>query len=261
MANKMLRPLVTAATGAVALVVASTGLVLAALDAGRAPAHQEWQHAGPFGTFDQAALQRGLQVYREVCAACHSLDYIAFRTLSGVGMSEDEIKELAAEYEVVDGPNEEGEMFTRPGLASDYFVPPFENEKAARASNLGTYPPDLSLIVKARGGGEDYLYALLVGYEDEPEDVDMAEGMSYNPYFPGDQIAMPAPLFEDMVEYQDGTAASIEQMSHDVSVFLAWAAEPTLEERHRLGVKVLAFLALMLVLLILVKRQVWSDVH
>lgn len=244
-----------------ALALTVSGAAWAAGDAAH-PAAMNWSHAGPLGTFDRGALHRGLQVYREVCAACHSLDLVPFRTLQDVGFSEDDIKALAAEYEVEDGPDNEGEMYTRPGLPSDTFVAPFPNEKAARASNNGTYPPDLSLIIKARQGGEDYLYALLTGYQDEaPEGVDLADGMSFNPYFIGHQIAMPSPLFEDLVEYEDGTAASVEQMASDVSVFLAWAAEPMLEARHRMGVKVLIFLSIMLILLIFVKRRVWSDVH
>jgi len=222
---------------------------------------QKWDHNGPTGTFDRAAMVRGLQVYTEVCAACHSLDLVAFRTLSALGMDEDEIKEFASEYEVEDGPDSEGEMFDRDALPSDYFVGPYANENAARAVNNGAFPPDLSLITKARPGGEDYLYALLTGYEDAPEDFELSEGMAYNKYFPGHQIAMPQPMFEEHVEYDDETEATVEQMSRDVSVFLTWTAEPALEIRKRIGVKVLIFLGIMLVLLILVKRQVWSDVH
>ena len=222
---------------------------------------QQWTHSGPFGTFDRAAMIRGLQVYAEVCAACHSLDLVAFRTLSDLGMSEDEIKAFASDYEVIDGPDMEGEMYDREGRPSDYFVAPYPNEQAARASNNGAYPPDLSLITKARAGGEDYLYALLTGYEDEPEDFELGEGMSYNAYFSGHQIAMPQPLFEEHVEYDDETEATIEQMSRDVSVFLTWTAEPTLEVRKRIGVKVLIFLGIMLVLLIIIKRRVWADVE
>ncbi|NQV22167.1 MAG: cytochrome c1 [Rhodospirillales bacterium] len=223
--------------------------------------HQKWRHGGPFGTFDRAAMQRGLQVYREVCAACHSLDLVAFRTLSDTGLTEDEIKELAAEYEVADGPDDEGEMFDRPGLPSDIFVGPYANEKAGRASNNGAFPPDLSLITKARPGGEDYLYALLTGYEEAPEDFDLGDGMTYNTAFTDHQIAMPSPLYEDAVEYDDETEATVEQMARDVSVFLTWTAEPALEARKRMGVKVLIFLGIMMVLLFFVKRQVWSDVH
>lgn len=235
----------------------------AALAAGGGPEieHQKWGHGGPFGTYDDATLRRGLQVYREVCASCHSLDLIAFRTLSDIGMTGDEIKELAAEYEVVDGPDDEGEMFDRPGLPFDHFVGPYANEKAARAANNGSFPPDLSLITKARPGGEDLLYAILTGYEDAPEDFDLSEGMNYNKAFIGHQIAMPEPLYEDAVEYDDETEATVERMARDLSVFLTWTAEPMMEVRKRMGVKVMIFLGIMLVLLILVKRQVWDDVH
>jgi ubiquinol-cytochrome c reductase cytochrome c1 subunit len=176
-------------------------------------------------------------------------------------MTEDEIKELAAEYEVTDGPDDEGEMFDRPGLPFDYFVGPYANEKAGRAANNGSFPPDLSLITKARPGGEDLLYAILTGYEEAPEDFDLSEGMSYNKAFSGHQIAMPNPLYEEAVEYDDETEATVEQMARDLSVFLTWAAEPMMEVRKRMGVKVMIFLGVMLVLLILVKRQVWDDVH
>jgi len=251
----------------VSTVLSATGLWLVApseaLAAGGGPEieHQKWGHGGPFGTFDQAALRRGLQVYQEVCASCHSLDLVAFRTLSDLGMDDDEIKELASDYEVEDGPDDEGEMFDREGLPSDYFPAPYANEKAARAVNSGAFPPDLSLITKARPGGEDYLYALMVGYEDAPEGFDLSEGMSYNTAFAGHQIAMPNPLYEEAVEYDDETEATVEQMARDLTVFLTWTAEPMMEARKRLGVKVLIFLGIMLVLLILVKRRVWSDVH
>lgn len=251
--------------------VAALVVALGALTGAPAPAQassggpkieqQDWAHSGPFGTFDRAAMVRGLQVYREVCAACHSLDLIAFRTLSDLGLDADEIKELASEYEVADGPDNEGEMFDRPGLPSDIFVGPYANEKAARASNNGSFPPDLSLIVKARQGGEDYLYALMTGYQDAPEDFDLSEGMSYNTAFIDHQIAMPSPLYDEAVEYDDETEATVEQMSRDLAVFLTWTAEPALEVRKRMGVKVLIFLLIMLVLLFFVKRKVWSDVH
>lgn len=240
--------------------VATPGTAQAA-GAGPKIEKQDWSHSGPFGTFDRAAMVRGLQVYREVCASCHSLDLVAFRTLSDIGMDAEEIKELASEYEVTDGPDDEGEMFDREGLPSDSFVSPYANEKAARAVNSGAFPPDLSLIVKARPGGEDYLYALMTGYEDAPEDFDLSEGMAYNKAFPDHQIAMPSPLYEEAVEYDDETEATVEQMSRDLAVFLTWTAEPALEERKRLGVKVLIFLLIMLVLLFFVKRRVWSDVH
>ncbi|WP_169543072.1 cytochrome c1 [Sneathiella aquimaris] len=220
-----------------------------------------WQHTGMFGTYDRAAAQRGLQVYREVCAGCHSLKQVAFRSLADLGFNEDEIKALAAEATYEDGPNDDGDMFERAGKPFDKFPSPFANEKAARASNGGAYPPDLSLIVKSRVGFENYLYSLLTGYEDAPADMEMMEGMHYNAYFPNHQIAMPSPISEDAVEYSDGTPATVEQMSKDVTVFLAWAAEPKLEERKNMGLKVILFLLLLSGLFYAVKRKVWSDLH
>lgn len=221
----------------------------------------DWPHLGAFGTFDRTAAQRGLIVYREVCSSCHGLRYIAFRNLIELGLSVDEVKALAAQYDVPGEPNEDGDIEMRPGKPFDYFPSPFPNEKAARASNNGALPPDLSLIIKARFGAESYVYSLLSGYEDAPGDVKLAEGMNYNPYFAGQQIAMAAPLFEDGVEYPDGTKATVDQMAADVVTFLAWAAEPTLEARKAMGVKVMIFLFLFALLLYAVKRKVWADVH
>jgi len=221
----------------------------------------DWQHTGMFGTYDRSAAQRGLQVYREVCAGCHALELVAFRTLQDLGFTEAEVKAIAAEYEYVDGPDDEGEMFTRAGKPFDKFPAPFANEKAARASNGGAYPPDLSLMVKARSGAENYVYSLLTGFEEPPEGFDLPEGMHYNEYFPGHKIAMAPPLFEDGVEYSDGTKASVDQMAKDVTVFLAWAAEPKLEQRKNMGLKVILFLLLMSGIFYAAKRKVWSDVH
>lgn len=220
-----------------------------------------WKHGGIFGTYDRAAAQRGLQVYREVCAGCHGLGLVAFRTLSDLGFSEEEIKAIAAESEYVDGPDGEGEMFDRPGKPSDKFPAPFPNEQAARASNGGAYPPDLSLMSKARPNGDNYMYSLLTGYVDAPADFDLAEGMNYNAYFAGHQIAMPPPLSEDAVEYSDGTPATVDQMAKDVTVFLAWAAEPKLEQRKSVGLRVILFLLILAAVFYAVKRKVWSDLH
>lgn len=225
------------------------------------PESQSWPHDGPFGTYDKAALQRGLQVFTEVCAGCHGVRLLAYRNLVEIDWSEAEAKAYAAEYEVEDGPDDEGEMFMRPAILADRFVLPFANGNAARAANNGALPPDLSLIVKARGGGEDYLYALLTGYGEAPEGVELSEGMNFNPYFPGHKIAMPPPIFEDGVEYSDGTAATVAQQARDVTQFLTWAAEPKLDERHNLGFKVMLFLILITVMLYFVKRRVWSDLH
>lgn len=221
----------------------------------------EWSFDGPFGTYDRHALQRGLQVYREVCSVCHSLKYIAFRNLEDLGYNEDQIKTIAAEYIITDGPDDEGEMFERPGQPSDYFPSPFPNEKAAAAANGGAAPPDLSLMAKARAGGPTYIHALLTGYEEAPSDFDLSPGSNYNLYFPGHQIAMAQPLYEDSVEYADGTPATIDQMSSDVSHFLMWAAEPKLEDRKHTGIKVLIFLVVFTGVLYAAKRKVWKDVH
>ncbi len=230
--------------------------------AGAKPPAQNWSFSGLFGTFERDAAQRGYQVYSEVCAGCHSLYLLSYRHLAGIGFSEDQIKTIAAEFEVEDGPNDEGEMFVRPARPADRFVSPFANDKEARASNNGALPPDLSLMVKARKGGADYLYGLLIGYADEaPEGVTLMEGMNYNKYFPGQQIAMAAPLADDGVEYADGTKATLDQQARDVTTFLAWAAEPELEDRKRMGVKVILFLIVLTGMLFAVKRKVWEDVH
>lgn len=225
--------------------------------------HQSWSFNSLFGTYDKAELQRGYEVYRNVCANCHSLRLLSYRNLEGIGLGPDQIKEIAAAVTVTDGPNDEGEMFERPGLPSDRFVSPFPNEQAARASNNGAYPVDLSLVAKARIGGPDYLYALMIGYVDPPAEFKLGDGMNYNKYFGagGFQIAMPPPLSEGAVEYADGTPATVEQMARDVSAFLAWAAEPHLDSRHRIGIGVMLFLAVLVPCLYAVYRTVWMDVH
>jgi len=223
---------------------------------------QEWSFSGPFGTYDKGQLQRGLQVYKEVCAACHSLNLVSYRNLAEIGLSFDEIKAMAAEQEVQDGPDDEGEMFMRPARPSDRFVAPFPNDNAAKASNGGALPPDLSLMAKARKGGPDYLFSLLIGFEEEaPEGKTILEGLSYNKVFPGNAIAMAPPLDEDSVEYADGTKATLEQEARDVTAFLNWAAEPELEQRKNLGIKVLLFLLVLTMLLYALKRKIWQDLH
>ena len=246
--------------------LALIGAVMTAAPAARAAeevhiARQDWSFGGLFGTFDRAAAQRGYQVFKEVCANCHSAHLLSFRNLAGIGLSEAEIRALAAQVEVTDGPNDQGEMFTRPGRASDRFPLHFPNEAAARAANNGAYPPDLSLIVKARPAGADYLYALLTGYGEPPEGVTVMEGMNYNSAFPGHQIAMAQPLHDEQVTYSDGTASTVSQMSRDVTTFLAWAAEPEMEVRKAMGVKVILFLILLTGLTYGVKRKIWADVH
>lgn len=229
---------------------------------GTKPPAQQWSFDGIFGTFDRAQMRRGLQVYDEVCASCHSLNLVAYRHLAGIGMNEAEIKALAGEKEVTDGPNDEGEMFTRPAGLSDPFVAPFSNDNEARAANNGALPPDLSLMTKARVGGQDYLYALLIGYKEEaPAGVELLEGMNYNEYFPGHQIAMGPPLDDEAVEYADGTKATLDQHARDVVSFLVWAAEPELEERKNMGIKVILFLIVLTAMLYALKRQIWAKLH
>ena len=251
-----------AAVAAVAglAVLSGTTLAVAAGDAER-PEPQDWEFSGPFGKFDVASIQRGLQVYLEVCSSCHSLNQVAYRNLIEVGFNADEVKAIAADYEVTDGPNEEGEMFQRAALPSDGFVSPFANEQAARAANNGAMPTDLSLLAKAHPKGPDYIYAVLTGYQDPPAKFELGEGLSYNPFFSGKQIAMVAPLFEDGVEYTDGTTATVEQMAWDVSNFLQWAAEPEMEQRKRIGWKVVLFLLVLSGILYATKRKVWSSLH
>ncbi|WP_298364120.1 cytochrome c1 [Azospirillum sp.] len=223
---------------------------------------QNWPHSGVFGTIDKAAAQRGFQVYKEVCAACHSMRLVPIRTLAGIGFKDDELKALAAGYEVQAGPNDAGEMFMRPGLPADRFPSPFPNDNAARAANNGALPPDLSLIAKARVGGEDYIYSFLTGFEDQaPAGVNLMPGMNYNKVFPGHQVGMPNILQPDGVTYADGTKATVEQEAKDVSTFLTFVAEPHLDERKQMGVKVILFLLVLAGLMYASKRKLWSTLH
>jgi ubiquinol-cytochrome c reductase cytochrome c1 subunit len=255
---KMVRTGVKACVLGLTLVMSS-----AAVQAAEGPelAKQDWSFNGPLGTYDRAALQRGYQVYKEVCSACHAMHQLYYRNLSALGFNDNEIKALAAEAQVTDGPNDQGEMFERPGRPSDRFKSPFPNDKAAQAANNGATPPDLSLIVKARHGGPDYVYGILTSYTTAPASVHVPDGMNYNAVFPGHMIAMPAPLSEGGVTFADGTPSSVQQMAHDVTTFLTWASEPEAEERKRLGLKVMAYLLLMAGVLYALKRKVWSDVH
>jgi ubiquinol-cytochrome c reductase cytochrome c1 subunit len=225
------------------------------------PPRQPWSFNGVFGTYDRAALQRGFQVYKEVCAACHPVKHLAFRDLAEIGYSEDEVKGIAAQVQVTDGPNDSGEMYQRPARPSDPIPGPFANDQAARAANNGALPPDLSLITKAREGGADYIDAILTGFKDAPSGMKMNPNMNYNEYFAGHQIAMPPPLNPDQVKFADGTPASVPQMAQDVVTFLSWAAEPTLEQRHRIGFKVILFLIVATGVFYAAKRKVWSRVH
>ena len=225
---------------------------------------QSWSFLPPFGTFDNAQLQRGFQVYRDICAGCHSMRLLSYRNLGEPGgpeFSEKAVEALAAKVQITDGPNDKGEMFQRPGRPSNRFRSPYPNEQAARAGNQGALPPDLSVIAKARPGGPDDIYALLTGYRDPPHGVELAKGMHYNVAFPGHQIAMPQLLRDGSVEYTDGTEKTLDNYARDVAAFLMWAAEPKLEERHRLGLRVMIFLLALAVIMYLAKRVVWAPLH
>jgi ubiquinol-cytochrome c reductase cytochrome c1 subunit len=248
------------------------------------PKEEDWSFAGPFGTYDKGQLQRGLKVYKEVCSTCHSMHLVAFRTLGGeeggLGYTEEQVKAFAAEYTVQDGPNDDGEMFERPGIPSDHFPSPFPNPQAAAAANGGSAPPDFSLLAKARGvergfptfvfdiftqyaqGGPDYIHSLLTGYNQEPPaGMEIPEGTYYNPYFiAGKSLKMPPPLSDGQVEYTDGAPATVDQYSRDVTAFMMWAAEPHMEDRKKTGFRVVIFLVLFGTLVYLVKRRIWADV-
>jgi ubiquinol-cytochrome c reductase cytochrome c1 subunit len=245
---------------AVALLVATP--VFASGDT-HAPKQVEWSFDGVFGKTDKPSIQRGLQVYKEVCSACHSLKRVAFRSLTDIGLSEAEAKSFAAGYTVKDGPNDMGDMFERPGALSDKFPGPYANDNAGRAANNGALPPDLSLMIKARVDGANYVYSLLTGYgETPPEGFVVAEGKHYNPYMPGGIIAMAQPLKDDSVTYQDAnTKATLDQEVRDVVNFLQWAAEPEMEERKRMGIHVILFLCIMTCFFYVIKKRVWSNLH
>jgi len=220
-----------------------------------------WSFQGVFGTFDRASLQRGYQVYQEVCSGCHSIQHLSYRNLSEKGGPEfllEEAKAIAAQFEITDGPNEDGEMFNRPGRLTDKFVSPFSNAKAAAAANGGAYPPDMSVLAKARKGGADYIYSLLMGYEEAPAGYELDDGVYYNKYMPGHKIKMAEPISEGVVEYIDGTEATKSQIAKDITVFLVWAGDPHLEARHKMGFKVFFYLIILLTLVYLSKQKVWS---
>ncbi len=259
------------------------GLSMPAFAAGEAeiPPREKWSFAGPFGKFDRGQLQRGFKVYREVCQACHSLSLVSFRNLAepgGPGFTRAQATAIAAEYQVTAGPNDEGEMFQRPGLLSDRFPKPFPNDNAARAAMGGVLPPDLSVIAKARTysrgfpwflldivtqfqeQGPDYLAALLHGYVDPPEGFELPPGTHYNRYFPGHAIGMPNPISADQVTYEDGTPQTVEQYARDVSAFMMWTAEPHMEARKRIGLQVMIFLLVFAILMYFTKKKVWTQV-
>lgn len=222
---------------------------------------QEWSFEGVFGTYDPASAQRGFQVYKEICSACHPVKHLYFRDLAAIGYNADEIKAIAATYQVTDGPNDQGQMYQRPGRPSDPIPGPFPNDQAARAANNGALPPDQSLIVKARPGGPNYVYGILTGYKEPPAGFKMLAGMNYNEYFPGHQIAMPQPLSDNAVTFADGAPATVPQMAHDVVTFLTWASEPNLDDRHRTGFKVIGFLVVAAILFYAAKRKIWAPIH
>jgi len=224
----------------------------------------DWSFKGLFGKFDRGSLQRGYQVYSEVCAGCHSMKYLSYRNLSEKGgpeFSVEQVKAIASSFEVTDGPNEDGDMFVRPAKLSDKFLMPYENEKAAQAANGGAYPPDMSVLAKARSGGADYLYSVLLGYEAPPSGTTLDEGVYYNKYMYGNNIIMAKPLDDGLVEYSDGTTASEEQMAKDVVTFLMWAAEPHLESRHKMGFKAIVYLIILTILVYFSMKKIWSRVE
>ena len=227
------------------------------------PIKVNWSFKELTGKFDRASLQRGFQVYKEVCASCHSMQYLSYRNLGEPGgpeFTQEEVKAIAASVEIEDGPDSQGEMFTRPGKPSDKFKSPYPNVEASTAANGGAYPPDMSVLVKARPGGADYMYSVLMGYEEPPAGMKLDDGVYYNKYMIGQKIKMASPLSEGIVEYSDGTEATMDQMAKDVTTFLAWAAEPELEERHRVGFKVIIYLILLTILVYLSMKKIWSRV-
>jgi len=225
------------------------------------PKEMKWEFDSFFGRFDRASAQRGYQVYKEICSACHTLKLVSYRNLGDIGFSEAEIKQIASDALVTDGPNDDGDMFERPGLPSDKFSGPYVNEQQARAANGGAYPPDLSLITKARHDGPNYVYSILTGFGEAPEGFEMAQGKQYNPYFEGRQISMPQPITDDgQIEYRDGTYATKEQMAIDVVNFLQWAAEPETEHRKKMGVRSMIFLGILFVILLAAKKAIWKKV-
>jgi ubiquinol-cytochrome c reductase cytochrome c1 subunit len=244
----------------VALALIFAGVAWAQEEAPPVP-HQQWPFEGVFGTYDRAALQRGFQVYKEVCSVCHPVKHLYYRDLEELGYSEDQVKGIAAQSQISDGPNDQGEMFQRPARPSDPIPGPFPNDQTARVANNGALPPDLSLITKAREGGSDYVYAILTGFKDAPAGFKMNKNMYYDEYFAGHQIAMPPPLSPDQVKFADGSPSTVPQMAHDVVSFLSWAAEPTLDERHRMGFKVFLFLIVATGVFYAAKRKIWSRVH
>ena len=244
-----------------ALVIGGSYLSSALSEEGPELPAQKWSFNGPFGTIDKASAQRGFQVYKEVCSACHSMKLGYYRNLEGIGLSPEQVKAIAASVTVPDV-GDDGQATERPALPSDHFRSPYANDKAARAANNGALPPDQSVIEKAREGHADYIQQLVsTGYVDPPKDVKVNAGLYYNKWYPGGQIAMPPPLHDDAVTYADGTKATVDQMSRDVAMFLTYIANPEMEQRKRMGVKAVIFLALLTGVTYAIKRKIWADVH
>ncbi len=277
----MMKIVKTAAVAAAIAFGATAGLTATAQASGDSIGpelkKQEWSFDGIFGRFDNAQLQRGYQVYKEVCANCHAMHLVSFRNLMDIGFTEDQVKEIASEYEVEDGPDDNGDMFMRAAIPADRFPSPFPNEKAAAVANGGAVPPDLSLMAKARVGGPDYIYSLMTGFasdvpgepaewwveyqEEHGHEPHFNESKWFNNYFPGFAISMPPQLMDDLVSYEDGTPATVDQIAKDVTSFLTWAAEPELNARKSMGIKVLAFLAVLTILLYALKKSLWRNVE
>ena len=222
---------------------------------------QSWTFSGLFGRYDTSSLQWGLQIYQEVCSTCHGLKRLRFRELEAIGFTNEQIKEYASTFEIQDGPNDQGETYTRPGNPEDTFISPYKNEQEARAAFGGAYPPDLSLITKARKNGPDYIYSLLTGYEDPPVNLNLSDGLYYNPYIEGKVIAMPPPLYDAVIQYIDGTNPNLHQLTYDIVSFLNWVAEPELEARKSLGLKVIIFLIILTSLFYVTMKNIWSRIN
>jgi ubiquinol-cytochrome c reductase cytochrome c1 subunit len=258
----MMRSLRTVVAGAMAIgMVAVPLLASSALAQESPPPNEKWSFERLFGTFDLAAAQRGFQIYSTVCSNCHSMQYLHYRDLSGIGLNAEEVKAIAAGITVPTGLDDQGNPKDGPATPASQFKSPFANERAARAANNGALPPDLSLIINAREDGPNYVYGILTGFETAPAGFKMQDGMYYNRMFPGHQIGMPQPLQDGTVEYADGTKNTLNQEAHDVVTFLSWAANPEMVERKQIGVRVILFLVFMAGVTYAIKRKVWSDVH
>lgn len=227
-------------------------------DIGLHPTKLPWSHSGLFDSLDHQSIRRGYEVYKQVCAACHSMKFVAFRNLVGVSHTMEEVKAIAAEFNIRDGPNDKGDMFERPGKLSDYFPSPYPNPEAAAAANNGAIPPDLSFMALARHGGENYVYHLLNGYCDAPAGVELREGQHFNPYMQGGAISMAPPLYNEIIEYEDGTPATQSQLAKDVCTFLVWTASPETDARKRLAIKVTFIFGILIPISWYIKRHKWS---